>query len=425
MKAFFLKQGLRPNYFWIIASLGFSLSLLQGSSLNSVLSVFIKPMTEEFGWSRGTISGVATLGAFSSGLLGLAIGPIMDRRGVRLLAVLGVLVLGGSLASLGFVGDVWSFYAVNGLARVSSIAVVGVAVTVVMSNWFVRLRGRAMGMTNMGGRLGGALLPLLALYLVANLGWRSAWLILGLMVLTLAIPVFVYLRHCPEDIGLLPDGVRTSDEAVLATSGRRTAKPEAEPAWTRKSAAKTPTLWLLAVASSLAFLGMGGLNLHQVPFMTDVGIPPDQAVGTLTVTSLSAAIGGLLWGALAERIHVRYVLAAAFTVAASGMVLLLSVHSISMAYTYAVVGGIGVGGTVSLSGMAWAEYFGRQSVGAIQGMVMPITMSGNAVGPLITGWAFDVTGSYTQAFALLGAGYVLAAICALLARPVSRAQSPQ
>ncbi len=414
----FVKARVRPKYFWIILALAFSLNLLHGSALNSVLSVFIKPMTEEFGWSRSTISGVATVGAFSSGLLGLALGAVMDRKGVRLLAALGVVVLGVSLAGLGLVTDVWSFYGVNVLARIASIGVIGMALTVVMSNWFVRLRGRAMGATYLAGRLGGALLPLLALYLVANQGWRVAWLALGIMVLALAVPVWVYFRHRPEDLGLLPDGADVAAEDVRARPGGALVVPEVTAPWTRASAARTPALWLLAIASAMAFLGMGGLNLHQVPFMTDVGIPADQAVGTLTVNSLSAAAGGLLCGTLAERIHVRYVLGAACIVAASGMVILMSVHSLDTAYAYAVVGGIGVGGSVSLSGMVWAEYFGRQSVGAIQGLVMPITMAGNAFGPLLTGWAYDASGSYTQAFALLGAGYVLAAICALLARPV-------
>ncbi|MDP2663572.1 MAG: MFS transporter [Dehalococcoidia bacterium] len=416
-----IKAHIHPNYFWVILALGFCLSLLQGSALNSVLSVFIKPMTEEFGWSRSTISGVATLGAFSSGLLGLLVGPVMDRRGVRLLAVLGIVVLGGSLAGLGLVGEVWSFYAVNVVARITSLGVISVALTVVMSNWFVKLRGRAMGITYMGGRLGGALLPLLALFLVANQGWRLAWLTLGIMVLALAVPVMVFLRHRPEDVGLLPDGVGPAAAGIL--SSRRPSRPDAALPWTRKSAARTPSLWLLAIVAAQAYLGMGGLNLHLVPFLTDVGIPTDQAVGTLTVMALTSAGGGLLCGALAERIHVRYVLAASCAVAAAGTVFLPSVHSLATAYTYAVVGGIGLGGTVSLSGMVWAEYFGRKSVGAIQGLVMPITMSGNAIGPLLTGWAYDVSGSYAPAFAILGAGYVVAAVCALLARPADRGGS--
>ncbi len=410
------KERLHPDYFWVILALGFFINLLHGSALNSVLSVFIKPMTEEFGWSRSTISGVATLGAFGSGVLGLLLGPVMDRRGVRLLAVLGIVVLGGSLAGMGLVGDVWSFYAVNVVARLTSLGVIGVAITVVMSNWFVRLRGRAMGITYMGGRLGGAFLPLLALFLVSNQGWRLAWLTLGVMVLALAVPVMVFLRHRPEDVGLSPDGVGAPAEGVPIS--QETVRPDAPPPWTRRSAAGTPALWLLAIVAAQAYLGMGGLNLHLVPFLTDVGIPSNQAVGTLTVMALSGAGSGLCCGALAERIHVRYVLAAACAVAAAGTVFLLSVNSSATAYTYAVVGGIGLGGTVSLSGMVWAEYYGRQSVGAIQGLVMPLTMSGNAIGPLLTGWAYDVSGSYTPAFAILGAGYVLAMVCSLLARPV-------
>lgn len=409
-----------PHYFWLIGFLAFALNVMEGASLNSVLSVFIKPMSEEFGWSRGTISGVATVGAFTSGLLGLAVGPLMDRRAVRLLTVLGVVVLGGSLVSLGFVNDVWSFYAVNSLARISSLGVISVALTVVLSNWFVRRRGRAMGLNYLGSRIAGALLPLLALYFVSNQGWRTAWVVLGLMVLMLAIPVFFYFHHRPEDVGLLPDGASAQDPVALEASGRGARRLEPEPVWTLRSAARTPALWLLAIVSAQAYLGMGAYNMHQVPYMTDVGIPPGQAVGSLTVSALSAGAGGFLFGALAERVHVRYALAAASGVAASSSIALLSVNSLATAYVAAVAVGLGIGSTVSLTRMVWAEYYGRQSVGAIQGLVMPVQMSGNALGPLIAGWAFDVSGSYAQVFALLGAASGLAAICALMAKPESR-----
>lgn len=411
------KQGwLGLNYLWTVASLGFLLSLSQASALNSVLSVFVKPMSEELGWTRAAISGVATSGAIASGLLGLVVGPLLDRRGLRLLAFLGLLVLGGSLAALSQVGELWSFYALHSLARVSAMGIIGVVVTVVVSNWFVKRRGRAMGLAFLGNRVGGAVLPVLALYFVENQGWRSGWFNLGLLVSVLAIPALVYLRRRPEDIGLTPDGGVAPAQAALAAPSNGTRELGLEPSWTLRSAARTPALWLLAVASSQAYLVYGSLNLHQVPFMTDVGISSALAVGTLTAMALSAGGGGLLWGMLAEKVHVRYALASAFVLAAFGMVLLLSVSSATMAYAYAIVAGIAIGGTISLSGIVWAEYFGRGAVGAIQGLVLPLQMFANAFGPFIAGWAFDVTGRYREVFSLFAAAFVLAAICTLLAR---------
>lgn len=411
------RKGL-PRRFWVVGVVAFVLNIVEGSSLNSVLSVFIKPMTDEFGWSRGTISGVATVGAFVSGLLGLAIGPLMDRRGVRVLTLFGVLVLGGSLLGMGFVGDVWSFYAVNGLARISSLAILSMAITVVLSNWFVRLRGRAMGLTYFASKMGGSLMPLLALYLVTVQGWRGAWTTLGLLTLTLAVPVYLYFHHRPEDVGLLPDGAQTPDEA--ADPGRVSEASLSEPAWTVGEAARTPALWLLSAVSAQAFLAMGALNMHQVPYMIDAGIPQAQAVSALTVNALAAGVGGFLFGMIAERVHVRYALAAASALGACGIVFLVSVNSLATAYSYAIVGGTALGGTVSLTRMVWAEYYGRRSVGGIQGLVMPIQSSFNALGPLLAGWAFDVSGSYIEVFSLLGGGYALAAICALLARPARK-----
>ncbi len=409
--------GRQPSYFWVIASLGLLLSLAQAPALNSVLSVFVKPMGEELGWTRGTISGVATLGAIASGLLGLVAGPLMDRRGMRLLTVFGVLVLGVSLAGLSQVNEVWSFYALHSLARVGAIGIVGVAVTVAVSNWFIKSRGRVMGLAFLGNRLGGAVFPIVALYLIVYQGWRFAWLTLGALVALLAVPSFLYLRRRPEDIGLLPDGLATREGVGQPSGGQGGGEKGAEPNWTLRSAVKTPTLWLLALASSQAYLVMGSLNLHQVPYMTDVGIPATLAVGALTVTALSSGGGGFLWGMLAERIHVRYALAGAFVLEAFSMILLILVRTPTYAYGYAVLGGMAIGGTISLSGIVWAEYFGRNSVGAIQGLILPMQMFANASGPFVSGWAYDLTGEYTRVFTAFAVACILAALFALLARP--------
>ncbi|MBI2906530.1 MAG: MFS transporter [Chloroflexi bacterium] len=369
-------------------------------------------MSEEFGWTRASISGVVTAGTVIGALLVFFVGPIIDRFGARMALVLGAIILGGTLIGMSRMKSETEFYAYYMINRAIGTGLTTPAIGIAVANWFIARRGRAMGLAFMGSRMGSGLLPILAQFQIATWGWRQAWWLLGVLLwATSIVPLAVFIKRRPEDIGLLPDGAARalSGSAVEVKAGVQAPKPE--PAWTLRDAVRTRQLWLLAVAASAAQFVMGGINLHMLPHLTDVGIPPTTAVGALTVLAAAAALGGFLWGLSAERFSVRYSLALNLAASALGVALLITVSNAVMAYLFAVFYGVAFGGMATLTSVAWADYFGRISLGAIRGFTHPMALAGNGFGPLAAGWVYDVTGAYTLAFliyvGLLAAGALL------------------
>jgi len=232
----------------------------------------------------------------------------------------------------------------------------------------------------------------------------------------------LFMKRRPEDVGLIPDGeaqeaARERDESTDSLHRNNGEPPESEPAWTLGEALKTPAFWLLTIASAQGMMAIGGVNLHQFPYLTDRGILPSIAVAAISVFALWSGIGSLLWGFIAERVSIRYSLMASLMASAAGLVLLLSVRNTAMAFGYAVFYGFSMGGIMALTQIVYADYFGRKSLGAIRGFTAPFQMVANAFGPLFAGLMFDIRGSYSLAFLVLAAAYFFGGIWITLARP--------
>ncbi|MBI4307419.1 MAG: MFS transporter [Chloroflexi bacterium] len=403
-------------YGWVIVGVSVLVTFIQSAMSNPMLSLFVKPMGDEFGWSRGTISIATTIGSLLGGPLGLLIGPVLDRRGARVVLVAGAGIIGVAIFGLAVASTLWQFYLFYTIGRMIFMGATTMAVGVAVSNWFIRRRGRALGVAYMGDRVGGVVLPLLTMLIIASYGWRWAWVVLGVIVWSLAIiPALLLMRRRPEDVGLRPDGGLSPE---MLPASETPAAPEAT--FTLREAMGTPTFWLIASASAMFFMVVGAANLHQFPHMLDMGVPPALAVGALSAISLFAGVGTITWGFLVDRIGPRLCLTINFSIAALSMVLLLLMRDTVTAYAYAVVYGFTLGGGTPLLSVAWANYYGRGALARIRGATTLSNQAFNAVGPAIAGVLFDLTRSYTIPFILLVVAYVLAAVLSLLARrPVS------
>jgi MFS family permease len=401
-------------YGWVIVGVGLLVGFVTGAVWNPNVSVFVKPIAEELGWARATVSGAITVGAISGGLLGALLGPLIDRRGPRWILVGSMIVMGISLVSLSQANSVVHFYLGFGIARMIATGAVTLAMSVAVSNWFVSKRGRAMAIALLGDRFGSAILPLLSQYLVLTRGWRIGWMGLGFLVWGIGIlPSALFLRRKPEDMGMRPDG---GAGEIRVETGE--VKPE--PIWTAREALRTRAFWLVALACSQTFMIIGGTNLHQLPHMTDVGISPSIAVGAISLASVVAAVTSILWGLLSERFQVRYCLIIVFLSMVASLIMLMMVRSVPMAYAYAVVWGLSLGGSAVLVQLIWPYYFGRLSLGTIRGLAWPMQMMANAVGPLIAGLVYDNLGSYQYAFIFFAAVSLLSVVWMLLVRTPHR-----
>lgn len=415
--------GGRVFYGWyVIAVVSLAFFLYQVQIF--ALPVFLKPMAQELGWSRSAYAGVQTVNTLIMGLLALFLGPLIDRRGVRGVVLLGALVSGSCLIALSQVKTLGHFYLIMGLF--GSLGMLGMGelvVLVAVSNWFSVRRGRAMAVAGTVGAFGGAVGSPLAQSLIYALGWRGAWVALGLIVWLVAIPPALLFRHQhrPEELGLRPDGLTGAGTPADSPSAKRGGvKGDSqlkEVSWTRRQALGTPTLWLLIIAFGSVSLGTTGMVMHFFPFITDLGYSPGIAAAAVFAGSVATIGSRPFWGLLFERGNLRLCAAGLFFLAAATVYFLPSTRVLLLLMAARVLYGLSAGGRYPVQELIWAGYFGRLTVGAIRSLAMPFTVVFGALGPFLGGYIFDITHSYTLAFLSFASLYLLAAIIMLFARP--------
>jgi MFS family permease len=412
-------------YGWYIVILAFLVQFAVIGSQGFSLGVFMKPMTEDLGWSRSDIASVHTIGTIIGGFLALFIGPILDRRGARPLVIVGAILSGLGFLALSMIQELWHFYAIRGLiitvgSTCASIMVLNTAV----SNWFIRKRGRAVTFGAMGVPFAGiALIPIIQI-LIESFTWRNAWIILGVMIWVVAIiPTAMFMRRRPEDVGLVPDGAMPTEEGDKGLSSAQRAALAADVTWTRSEAIRTSTLWMIIGASGLGSMTLTATMMHLVPYVSDMGFSLQIAALTASVHSWFSLISKFGWGFIIERIHARFVIVIAYSLAASGLAVLLFARSLETIVLGMAVLGLGIGGVTPVTEVIWASYFGRRSLGAVRSIGAPFTILTYASAPLIPALIYDSTKSYNLAFVFLIGTLVIGASLMLLLRPARRPQA--
>jgi len=410
-------------YGWIIVAITMVAGILAAGVSNITMAVVLKPISDDLGWSRSLTAAAVTMGAVLGGLLSPVFGPLADRLGPRFLlplggALVGLLAFGVSLST-----EPWQFYATFVPARaLTEFLLCGMISFTAVTNWFYLKRPRAMGLVAMATPLGSAVLSLVYQFFVTHYGWRSAFLALGVALWVLVvIPGAVLLRRQPEDLGLYPDGIAPSADALEAASTKMKSNDAAsEQSWSRPEAMRTSALWLLVASTFLAAIGTGGTAFHTAAYFTDVRIAPAVAAGAVSVMALSGAFGNGLWGALAERISPRGLNVATMLVAAAAVAFLTQVTAPIAAFVFAFLFGLNARGAAVLTQVLISRYFGRRSFGAISSVLDPFHKGGLGLGALFAGIAFDFTGNYQAIFMIFGATYVVSALLIFLARRPAR-----
>ena len=387
---------------------------VRNAAASLTLAVFIFPLSDDLGWSRALIAGAASLGGLVSAVVSPAIGWASDKYGVRLMLTVSILVLGISTFSLAWATVPIGFYLAFGMGRVLFSSSIQIGSSVVVSRWFVRRRGRATGVLFLSHSMGMVLFPLLAGMVIHSWGWQAAWMVLGVVVWVAALgPVSILIRQSPEAMGLIPDRAQGRVEDGVSIK----AAPSEEPGWSLQDARRTPTLWLLAMATGILFLLQAGTNIHQGAYFIDQGLGVAISALSISFNAAFTGIGSLGWGWLVEKLPVRYSYAAVAAVMAAALILFPLADTIWEALLVASLFGASVGGILVVPVVAYANYFGRQSLGAIRGMTEPFVSLGQAIGALFSGLVFDLTGSYHLAFIILTMFGIAAIALILLTTP--------
>ncbi|MFO1160908.1 MAG: MFS transporter [Reyranellaceae bacterium] len=374
----------------------------------AVLSVFVVPMTDAFGWSRTEMAGAVSLGGVLAAVISPWIGPTLDRRGARLVLCLAVLGIGLSTMALSLIQSLVVFYLLFCFARMIWAGPYDLGLYGALNNWFVAQRARATSIATLAQMSGLVALPIIAQLAMREDGWRGGWIAIGATVLLVGfLPVWLLVVRRPEDIGLVPD-------RLVSAAASHAAAPE--PRFTRQQAMRTQTFWLLTLYTVLVYPVQAGVSLHQAPHLIERGLSPITAATVISFFSAMSAVASFGIGFLPRRWPVRYPMLASALLLSAGSFGLIWVGAAESAYLSAGLFGLGIGGISTLLPMAWADYFGRESYGAIRGVALSAQVLAQAAGPLMSGLLRDWSGTYVGSLTVFGALAAVAAGAALAAR---------
>jgi len=398
--------------YWIVAVTFFCLFIFSGLGFYS-FSLFVTSLQADLGWSRSEVMVAWSISFLVMGAASPFVGRIVDRYGPRKIIAIGAFIGGLGFIPLSFMDSLWHFYAGYAVIGIGMAAMGTVSTSAVVSNWFQRKRGLAVGIMSAGIGVGGLVLaPLIGGYLIPAFGWRTAYLVMVLLMWALIPAVLAVIKAKPEDMGLNPDGAARPEATaeVLAASSA---------GLTLKIALGTAAFWLIAVAFLVNGLCQSGIVQNQVPHLEDIGFPVTTAVAALGVVGLGSTVGKFGFGWLCDRIPVKYACAIGLTFQAAGLIIFMSVGSTSptaMVLLYAIFMGLGVGSWLPTLSMLVSTSFGLASYGAIFGLGSLLLYGASAVGPLLAAYIYDTMNTYHWAFLIFLVAYVIAILAVLAAR---------
>jgi OFA family oxalate/formate antiporter-like MFS transporter len=395
-------------YGWLILFSACCAGFARQGGAVATLSIFVEPMTREFGWSRAAVSGAVSLGGLLAAAAVPPLGRVLDRTGARLVLCLAVLTTGAANLLLSLTNSLALFYVLFCIARTNFAGPFDLGIYSAVNNWFIVRRTLATGIATLAQMSGLVCLPLIAETAMTHGSWRTAWIAIGITVLLVGfIPTWLFMVRRPEDIGLVPD---------RRTRAPTTHIPLVEPHFTRAQALRTPAFWLLCLFALAAYPVQAGVSLHQAPYLIERGVSPAVAAAVVSTFSFISGVASLGFGFFPRSQPIRYAMALSGAALSAGTFAMLGIRTPIHAYAAAGLFGIGVGGLLTLLPIAWADYFGRASFGAIRGIALSVQVLAQAIGPLLSGALRDWSGSYRLSLEFFVALSCLSVLTATLAR---------
>jgi MFS family permease len=358
--------------------------------------IWIRPWQEEFGWTRAEIGLQQSLSVIVMMLLAPLAGRLIDRYGLRRVTALALLGYGLVLAFFPFMsGSLMVLYALSIIYAVFGVGTTGIAFTRAVNAFFVKNRGLALGICLTSTGVMAYAMPRFMTPYVAEHGWRAGfWVMFAIVMVSVPI-VYLLLRDAPES----EDGTPQQAQSGLSFS----------------QAIRTVTFWKVAAIFFLISTAILGLIPAFIPLLQDAGLSAKQAGQLGATLGLSVMVARLFIGFIIDRIFAPYVAAVAFSCVALGC-LALGVGGIDYAMVAAIALGFAVGAEVDLIGYFTARYFGLAHYGAIYGLQYSIFIFGAAIGPVYTGYIWDVTGNYDLAL-IIAAGLMVPVVILALTLP--------
>lgn len=351
--------------------------------------VFFNSLLAEFGWSRAAISGASSLAFLLSGLFAIAIGRLNDIYGPRNLMRGASILLGTGFMLMSQVAELWQLYVFYGIIFGIGLSAVDVIALTTTARWFSHSRGFMTGLVKVGTGAGQFLIPFLASILIATYGWRQAYLNIGAGVLVILFCVAQILKRDP--------GTSTSP-ATSGVPSRHNSAGLQDQSIGARAAIHTIQLWLICGVNVLIVSCLLIILVHIVPHAIDLGLSTPKAAGVLSTIGAVSMIGRFTTGIAIDRIGSKPIMVVCFIILLAALLWLQVADSLWMLYLFASVYGLAHGGFYTVISPMIAEVFGIASHGAIFGIVVFSGTAGGAIGPLVAGQLFDITGSYAITF---------------------------
>ena len=389
--------------------------VIQGVCIGAMFTygVFFREFQAEFGWSRAMISGASSLAFLIMGVAGILAGRLNDRIGPKIIIVASGISLGVGYLLMSRMQALWQLYLLYGLLVGIGFSTHDVITLSTVARWFNHRRGMMSGIVKVGTGAGQLLVPLIATSLIAVFGWRNAYLLIGAVSLMMLVAAAQVLHRDPQGLGLLPDGDGSGPSGSNAGPG-----DEGMPL---SAAIRSRQFWTICIAEFAIFFCLLTIIVHIVPHATDLGLSPGSAAAVLATIGGVSMLGRLVMGTWNDRIGGKRSLIICFILLLGSLLWLQVALEAWMLFIFAVVYGLAHGGFFTVMSPMVAELFGTGSHGLLFGLVLAGGTMGGAVGPVLAGRAFDVTGSYRVVFWVLTALVVVGFILIILLRPLRRA----
>lgn len=367
-----------------------------GSLFVYTFSVFVKPLAAEFGWSREAISSGFAIAAVTLGVISPLLGRWIDRFGPRRVILVCMTVYVCAIASLSLLrSGLWQFYVTCFVLGVVGNGAAHLAYSRSISTWFQRRLGMALAFVMVGAGLGAMILPIVAQTIISRFGWRTAYASLGGLALLLGLPLsWRYIRE---------RGVVGHQSAPVTHSGM-----------TWQQGSRSLSFWIITAILFVSSISMNGAITHLSALLTDRGLTTGRAALCASILGGSSLLGRIVVGWLLDRFFGPRVAFVINVITALGIFLLARASSFPAGCLAAALIGVGAGGEAATTPYLLTRYFGLRAFSTLYGLTWTLYAAAGAIGPVILGRAFDVTGSYSSLLALLAAALGLAAAMNLL-----------
>lgn len=395
-----------PRFFYgyVIVAAGFIILLAMDGSIYT-FGIFIEPLTGEFGWSRAEIAGAYSLLNILSGFCYIITGRLTDRYGPRLVLTVSGILLGVGYILASEMNTLWQLYLTLGVLAGIGDSGGFVPLQATAARWFTKRRGLMSGIVISGIGAGAMVMPVLASRLIVSYDWRTSYLIIGIIVIAVVVSAAQFLKRDPSEMKLKPYGAAEVKQPVppLELTG-----------FPLKKAVQTRQF--LMMAAMLFCFGFGQISLmtHVVPDAIGSGIVPLDAANIMAVIGGLSVIGRIGMGIASDRVGNKRTAIISYVLLTASMLLAIFATQLWEFFLSGALFGFGYGALVTVLSPMVAELFGLKSLGAILGALIFTITIGGAIGPLVTGRMYDVSGSYFSAFVLctilMGAGLVIAAM---------------